>query len=86
MGSLGDNDEDEAEKQSAAREPKIQRGTVRGRRDELDAKPLVSIDALAPGLGLTRLWVPKSEAPMTKSLARSETWCSGPRTAEIMRL
>ncbi len=50
MGTLGDNDEEEAEKQSAAREPKIQRGTVRGRRDELDAKPLVSIDALAPGL------------------------------------
>lgn len=50
MGSLGDNDEDQAEKQSAAREPKIQRGKVLGRRDEKDAKPLLSIDALAPGL------------------------------------
>lgn len=50
MGSLGDNDEEEAEKQSVAREPKTQRGAVRGRRDELDAKPLLAIDALAPGL------------------------------------
>ena len=50
MGSLGDNDEDEAEKQMAAREPKLQRGAAQGRRDEKDAKPLVAIDALAPGL------------------------------------
>lgn len=50
MGSLGDNDEDEAEKQSTAREPKAQRGAVVGRRDEKGAKPLISIDALAPGL------------------------------------
>src|SRR3954469_296800 len=50
MGSLGDNDEDEAEKQIAAREPKVQRGAARGRRDEKGAKPLVAIDALAPGL------------------------------------
>jgi hypothetical protein len=50
MGSLGDNDEDEAEKQSTAREPKTQRGAVVGRRDERGAKPLVPIDALAPGL------------------------------------
>src|SRR3954464_11588901 len=28
MGSLGDNDEDEAEKQIAAREPKVQRGAA----------------------------------------------------------
>ena len=34
MGSLGDNDEDEAEKQIAAREPKVQRGAALGRRGE----------------------------------------------------
>src|SRR6185503_8659037 len=34
MGSLGDNDEDEAERQMEAREPKVQRGAARGRRDE----------------------------------------------------
>src|SRR5215210_8660824 len=50
MGSLGDNDEEEAEKQMAAREPKVQRGAAQGRRDEKGAKPLVAIDALAPGL------------------------------------
>ena len=50
MGSLGDNDEEEAEKQIAAREPKVQRGAALGRRDEKGAKPLVAIDALAPGL------------------------------------
>src|SRR5215204_4900803 len=50
MGSLGDNDEEEAEKQMAAREPKVQRGAARGRRDEKGAKPLIAIDELAPGL------------------------------------
>jgi hypothetical protein len=50
MASLGDNDEDEAEKQMAAREPKVQRGAALGRRNEKDAKPLVAIDELAPGL------------------------------------
>src|SRR3954462_7724415 len=50
MGSLGDNDEDEAEKQIAAGEPKVQRGAAQGRRDVAGAKPLVAIDALAPGL------------------------------------
>ena len=50
MGGLGDNDEDEAEKQIAAREPKVQRGAALGRRDEKGAKPLVAIDELAPGL------------------------------------
>ena len=51
MGSLGDNDEDEADQQFAAREPIIQRGgaTV-GRRDEEGAMPLMSIDEMAPGL------------------------------------
>src|SRR5215204_5796610 len=50
MGSLGGNDEEEAEKQMAAREPKVQRGAARGRRDEKGAKPLVAIDELTPGL------------------------------------
>src|SRR5215207_8450973 len=50
MNTLGGNDEDEAEKQIAAREPKVQRGAALGHRDEKDAKPLVTIDELAPGL------------------------------------
>src|SRR4051812_3492891 len=50
MGSLGDNDEDEADKQIAAGEPIIQRGAERGRRNEKGAKPLIRIDELAPGL------------------------------------
>ena len=50
MGTLGGNDEDEAEKQIGAREPKVQRGAARGRRDEKGAKPLISIEELAPGL------------------------------------
>jgi hypothetical protein len=50
MGSLGDNDEDEAEKQMVARDPKVRRGTAIGRRDEKGAKPLIGISELAPGL------------------------------------
>src|SRR3954449_10934645 len=50
MGSLGDNDEDEAEKQITARDPKVQRGATQGHRGEKDAKPLVSIDELSPAL------------------------------------
>lgn len=50
MSSLGDNDEDAAEEQMAAREPKVQRGAKKGRRDEKDAKPLVSVDELPLGL------------------------------------
>src|SRR5215216_2933009 len=50
MGKMGDNDEDEAEKQIAAREPKVQRGATQGHRGEKDAKPLVGIDELSPGL------------------------------------
>jgi hypothetical protein len=41
MGSLGDNDEEEADKQNAAREPKIKRGAALGSRDKKDAKPLL---------------------------------------------
>jgi len=50
MGSLGDNDEDEADKQSAAREPKIKRGAPQGTRGSKDAKPLVDIVDMSPGL------------------------------------
>ena len=50
MGSLGDSDEDEADQQSAAREPMVQGGATLGRRGEIDAKPLISINELAPGL------------------------------------
>jgi hypothetical protein len=50
MDSLGGNDEEEAEKQISAREPKIQRGAARGRRADKNAKPLINIDQLSPGL------------------------------------
>jgi sporulation protein YlmC with PRC-barrel domain len=50
MGSLGDNDEEEADKQIVAREPKTRRGASLGSRDRKDAKPLLRIDQLTPGL------------------------------------
>jgi hypothetical protein len=50
MGRMGDNDEDEADKQITAREPKVQRGAALGSRDAKGAKPLIDIDELAPGL------------------------------------
>ncbi len=50
MGSLGDNDEEAAEKQMDAQEPKVQRGASRGSRDQEGAKPLLTIDQLASGL------------------------------------
>jgi sporulation protein YlmC with PRC-barrel domain len=50
MGSLGGNDEDEANKQFAAREPMVQRGAAVGHRADIGAKPLISINELAPGL------------------------------------
>jgi hypothetical protein len=50
MSSLGGNDEEDAETQISAREPKAQRGAARGRRADKDAKPLINIDQLAPGL------------------------------------
>jgi hypothetical protein len=50
MSTLGGNDEDDAEKQTEAREPKVQRGAAQGRRYEKGAKPLISIYELAPGL------------------------------------
>jgi hypothetical protein len=50
MSTLGDNDEEEADKQIAAREPKVRRGSAKGQRDDKDAKPLISIEQLSPGL------------------------------------
>ncbi len=50
MESLGGNDEEEANKQFAAREPKVQRSAVAGHRADKGAKPLISINELAPGL------------------------------------
>ena len=50
MSSLGGNDEDDAETQDTAREPKVKRGGALGSRDKKDAKPLIRIDELAPGL------------------------------------
>jgi hypothetical protein len=50
MSSLGDNDEESADKQNAAREPQVHRGAERGSRDQKGAKPLVRIDELAPAL------------------------------------
>ena len=50
MGSLGDNDEDGADRQNAAREPKIRRGVAVGSRDKKDAKPLIPINQLVLGL------------------------------------
>jgi hypothetical protein len=50
MNSLGGNDEVDAETQMGAREPKVQRGAVQGRRADKDAKPLINIEELTPGL------------------------------------
>jgi hypothetical protein len=50
MSTLGDNDEEEANKQIGAREPKVRRGAVAGHRNDKDAKPLINIDQLAPAL------------------------------------
>jgi hypothetical protein len=50
MGNLGDNDEEAADKQISAREPKVQRGASQGSRDKKNAKPLIRIDEMAPGL------------------------------------
>jgi hypothetical protein len=50
IGSMGNNDEDEADQQDAAREPMIRRGAAAGHRDDPGAKPLVRIAELSPGL------------------------------------
>src|SRR3954470_12234604 len=44
MSTLGGNDEEDADLQDAAREPKTRRGAALGSRDEKGAKPLVAID------------------------------------------
>jgi hypothetical protein len=50
MGDLGDNDEDEADKQIVAREPKVERGKTQGRRGDKGATALIRINDLVPGL------------------------------------
>jgi PRC-barrel domain len=50
MDTLGDNDEEEADKQITAQQPMMQRGGQRGRRGNKGAKPLIRIDELTPGL------------------------------------
>ena len=50
MNSLGGNDEEDADMQMSAREPKVQRGAIQGRRADRNAKPLINIEELAPGL------------------------------------
>src|SRR3954471_15149241 len=40
MSTLGGNDEEDADQQDAAREPKTRRGAALGTRDRKDAKPL----------------------------------------------
>ncbi len=50
MGNLGDNDEEEADKQIAAREPKVERGQAQGHRHDKGSQALIGIDDLAPGL------------------------------------
>jgi PRC-barrel domain protein len=50
MGNLGGNDEEDAEKQMAAREKQAARGGAQGHRGDKGAKPLMRIEDLAPGL------------------------------------
>ena len=50
MGSLGDNDEEEAEKQMSSSEPKVRRGAASGTRGQKDAKPLIRIEDMATAL------------------------------------
>jgi hypothetical protein len=51
MGRLGNNDEDEADQQLAASEPQThQGGEIQGNRNAPDARPLINIDELGPGL------------------------------------
>lgn len=50
MGSLGGNDEEDAEAQMQARQPQAARGGTKGVRDQKGAKPLISIEDLDPGM------------------------------------
>src|SRR4051794_39777227 len=85
MGSLGDNDEDEADKQIAAREPMVQRGGERGRRNEKGAKPLIRIDQLAPGLRADEIIGLEVRTSTTRSWARFGTSCLGRKTQRLCR-
>ena len=84
MGNLGDNDEEAADKQIAAREPKVQRGAEQGRRGRKDAKPLMRIDELAPGLRADQI-IGMEVRSSDDKWGRSETSSLGRRTAGIMR-
>ena len=53
MTGLGDNDEDAAEEQMAARAPKVRRGATEGRRDRKGAMPLVDVEDFVLGLSST---------------------------------
>lgn len=51
MGAMGDSDEDEADQQLAASQPGVAKGgQVVGRRHDVGAQPLISINELKPGL------------------------------------
>ena len=51
MAQLGDNDEDEADQQLAAGMPLVHEGgNIQGNRDAPDARPLININELGPGL------------------------------------
>jgi len=51
MGQLGSNDEDEADQQLAATEPREHRlGQLQGTRGAPDERPLININELGPGL------------------------------------
>jgi sporulation protein YlmC with PRC-barrel domain len=50
MTTLGDSDEDNAEKQMDAREPQAPRGGTLGHRSDKNAQPLLSIENLSPAL------------------------------------
>jgi sporulation protein YlmC with PRC-barrel domain len=55
MGNLGGNDEEDADKQIAAREHKVHRETAIGHRDDKGAKPLIDVNALALGLRMDEM-------------------------------
>src|SRR3954465_8368973 len=67
MGTLGDNDEEAAEKQMDAQAPKVhQRGAALGTRSASGTQPLISIDdSLFPACGPTRSSELKYGVPTT---------------------
>ena len=73
MSMLGGNDEEDAEKQLSAGQPQVRKGAAAGRRGEKGAKPLVSIDSLAPGLRADEIIGAEFEVRTTRLLVRSET-------------